>query len=178
MAATGPAASPRPLCAIPPTHTATTRAPPFRDALPSRLGSGPLSTTQACSIQRRPCPHRPSWFAALGGHGAAQVIDKGVSAVYLEKPGAPTVAELEEMREYRSARMMLQHWGLGAASLNPRGPHQIREHRKCASGSAEGSRKVPLEPRRGRVMFADENPTPVEPQGDSLQHPEYAAHLA
>jgi len=33
-----------------------------------------------------------------------EVIDLGVSAVYLEKPGAPTVAELEEMREYAKAK--------------------------------------------------------------------------
>jgi len=33
-----------------------------------------------------------------------EVIDLGVSAVYLEKPGAPTVAELEEMREYAKSK--------------------------------------------------------------------------
>jgi len=33
-----------------------------------------------------------------------EVIDLGVSAVYLEKPGAPTVGELEEMREYAKAK--------------------------------------------------------------------------
>jgi len=40
-----------------------------------------------------------------------EVIDKGCTAVYLEKPGAPTVAELEGMREYAKEKGVSVYMG-------------------------------------------------------------------
>eukprot|EP00325_Prymnesiales_sp_UTEX-LB-985_P009956 CAMPEP_0174701018 /NCGR_PEP_ID=MMETSP1094-20130205/5787_1 /TAXON_ID=156173 /ORGANISM="Chrysochromulina brevifilum, Strain UTEX LB 985" /LENGTH=384 /DNA_ID=CAMNT_0015898597 /DNA_START=77 /DNA_END=1231 /DNA_ORIENTATION=+ len=40
-----------------------------------------------------------------------EVIDRGCTAVYLEKPGAPTVAELESMREYAKEKGVSVYMG-------------------------------------------------------------------
>uniref|UniRef100_A0A7S0J822 Gfo/Idh/MocA-like oxidoreductase N-terminal domain-containing protein n=1 Tax=Calcidiscus leptoporus TaxID=127549 RepID=A0A7S0J822_9EUKA len=59
-----------------------------------------------------------------------EVIDKGVSAVYLEKPGAPTVAELEEMREYAKSKGVPVYMGYNK-NVTPYVRKALEEAKKC-----------------------------------------------
>jgi len=68
---------------------------------------GPVHGVAFCkSVEEVPVNSGKPSLALISGRTAdnprllKEVIAKGCSAVYLEKPGAPTVAELEEMREY------------------------------------------------------------------------------
>jgi len=59
-----------------------------------------------------------------------EVIDKGVSAVYLEKPGAPTVAELEEMREYAKSKGVPVYMGYNK-NVTPYVRKALEAAKKC-----------------------------------------------
>ncbi len=74
---------------------------PEFNAWASSLSSGPSFLTSVADL---PAPARPR-VALISGRTAdnprllKECIDAGCKCIYLEKPGAPTVKELEEMRD-------------------------------------------------------------------------------
>ena len=91
--------NPRLLKEVPPAIVAIRRRP----AAPAASAAHRLTTLAAPAHHPR-CPPPPPHCAALRRTAPPQVIEAGATHVFLEKPGAPSVAELQEMRAYAASK--------------------------------------------------------------------------
>jgi len=129
--------------------------------------TGKAGVTFCSSVDDVPLEAGSKSLALISGRTAdnprllREVIDKGCSAVYLEKPGAPTVAELEAMREYAKEKKVPVYMGynknvtpyvrkaLEAAKANPgstttyvhNNAYKVEELGECFERNAEGMLK-------------------------------------